>query len=182
MKQALFLSGLLLLVPLAAAVAEPFKLAEPIAPDEDVLLAERYGADYSPQTDAGKKAQAVIEAANSGETCTGPTWTARAKCQNDLRDKAAMASNVPWMDLIRVYDAKILEAAAEADAKHIQDADLAARMKSAGTDLQQAVAQRMQAAQETASEPSHARRPAVLLPPSATSCAMVAGTIKCSAD
>ena len=181
MKWALICFGLALFAP-ATAFAEPVKIPFPLTPEEDATLATRYGADYSPQTDAGRKAQASRAADDSGITCKSPTWVATLTCQNELRDKAALANNFPWMDLVRAFDAKVLAAASDADAKRIEEAELLSRVSAAAAAFQQAVAQRVQAGQKASTGQSPARRPAVLLPPSATNCTKIGGAMTCSAD
>ena len=176
-----FLFSLMLLIP-SSAMAEPLKIAEPISSDEDTGLAQRYGADYSPQTDAGKKAQAAAIAAANAAACPNTDWTTKAKCGNDLREKQAIADNFPWMDLVYAYDAKILQASEDADTKRIKDDEFSARIKVAEDELQQAIAQRAQAAQtqRQSASGSHTQQRAVLLPPAATVCESIDGIVTCA--
>lgn len=202
MKQGLFLG--LWLLSSVVAVAAPFEIGGSLSADEDATLAQRYGADYSPQTEAGKKAgaaaiQAAAEAASnemnaatptaSSAPCLIPTWTARAMCQNNLRDRIAALGNFPWMDLIHDYDAKVLQAAVDADAQRIEKDELLAKMNLAADEFQKAVAQRNQGAQAQPQAQQAARegqipiqqRP-VRLPPSATNCSKVGDIVNCTTD
>ena len=181
--------GLLILLPVTAS-AEPFKFAQPISSDEDVVLAERYGVDYDPQTEDGKTARAAAAAAAPDATvsalrqdpCPAPTWTARAACANALRDKAAIANKFPWMDLVYAYDAKVLQASADADAKRIKDDELSARVKVAGDELQKAITQKVQAARALSQAQPNAQRRAVMLPPAATGCTIVDKVVTCTGE
>jgi hypothetical protein len=159
-----------------------------ISPDEDVVLAQRYGADYFPQTEAGRKAQAAAIAAAPNaavstfwrDPCPGPSLTARAACANDLRDKAAIENKFPWMDLVYTYDAKILQASAEADVQQIKSDEFLARVKAAGDELQAAITQRVQATQAQTPAQQASQRRAVLLPPAATGCSVADNVATCT--
>ena len=184
-----FLLSLLLLIP-AITAAEPMKMDGVISPDEDIVLAQRYGADYFPQTEAGRKARAEAIAAAPNATvsefwrdpCPGPSLAARAACTNDLRDKAAIEKKFPWMYLVYAYDAKILQVSTEADARQITNDEYLARVKAAGDELQAAIAQRAQAAQAQTPAQQAPQRRAVLLPPAATGCNVVGNLVSCTSN
>jgi len=184
-----FLLGLLLLIP-ASATAEPVKMDGLISPDEDVVMAQRYDADYSPQTEVGKKAQAAAVAAAPNaavstfwrDPCPAPSLTARAACANDLRDKAAIENKFPWMDLVYAYDAKILQASTDADAQRIKSDEFLARGKAAGDELQAAITQRLQATQAQTQAQQASQRRAVLLPPTATGCYSTDDGVNCTSN
>ena len=159
-----------------------------ISPDEDVVLAERYGADYFPQTEAGRAARAAAIAAAPNASvsafwqgpCSGATLAARAACENDARDKAAMENKFPWMDLVYAYDAKILELSTKADAQQIKNDEFVTRVKAAGDELQSAITERLHATQSQSPAQQASQRRAVLLPPAATGCNVVGNVVNCT--
>lgn len=182
-----FLLSLSLLVA-TSTMAEPMKIDGLISPEEDVVLAQRYGADYFPQTEAGRKARAAAMAAAPNAAvnaywqgpCPSPSLAAKAACENDLRDKAAIENKFPWMDLVYAYDAKILQLSTEADAKQIKNDEFMAKVKTAGDELQAAITQRLHATQTQTPAQQASQRRAVLLPPAATNCNVVDNVVTCT--